>query len=291
MHLILDVGPAFETEDPVKFLKALNDIYVRGGKDCPEMSVTAIKQALELCLPGSVVYVFTDAEAKDHRMLPDVIRLIRQKKIRVNFILSGNCGLEKDFMDKNTYEKISIFSSGQIVNLNKSEVGSIWDFVKISINPNRRNIYSVDKFTRGEKTYFIQLDQDIKEAVFTVTGEDVEVIIRDSWGALVSLREKNVDVLLNLNSIVSVLVMNPKPGNWSITVRSNGRQTLRVEAVSDRWEGAESDHTVVVIPGKTLIYHLFAYCFSYIWVYSSKGMEFKTPFTRQRQSFARHEKI
>ena len=243
------MGPSFETEDPVKFLKALNDIYVRGGKDCPEMSVTAIKQALELSLPGSVVYVFTDAEAKDHRMLPDVIRLIRQKSIRVNFILTGNCGLDKNSMGKNTYEKISILSSGQIVNLNKSEVGTIWEFVEKSVNPNRKNIYSVDKFTKGEKTYFIQIEKNINQALFTVTGEDVEVIIRDSWGALVSLQDRNVDALLNLNSVVSVLVWNPKPGNWSITVRSIGKQTLRVEAISDRWEEATSDHTVVVIPG------------------------------------------
>lgn len=255
MHLFSDVGPAFETEDPVKFLRALNDIYVRGGKDCPEMSVTAIKQALELSLPGSVVYVFTDAEAKDHRILPDVIRLIRQKNIRVNFILTGNCGLDEDFMDKNTYEKISILSSGQIVNLNKSEVGTIWEFVEKSINPNRKNIYSVDKFTRGEKTYFIQIDQNINQAIFTITGEDVEVIIWDGWSALVSLRDRNVDVLLNLDSVVSVLIRNPRPGNWSITVRSNGRQTLRVEAISDRWEEATSDHTVVVIPGKIMLNH------------------------------------
>ena len=213
------------------------------------MSVTAIKQALELSLPGSVVYVFTDAEAKDHRMLPDVIRLIRQKSIRVNFILTGNCGLDKNSMGKDTYEKISILSSGQIVNLNKSEVGTIWEFVEKSVNPKRKNIYSVDKFTKGEKTYFIQIEKNINQALFTVTGEDVEVIIRDSWGALVSLQDRNVDALLNLNSVVSVLVWNPKPGNWSITVRSIGKQTLRVEAISDRWEEATSDHTVVVIPG------------------------------------------
>jgi hemicentin len=244
-----DVGPAFETKDPAKFVKALNDIYVRGGKDCPEMSVTAIKLALELSLPGSVIYVFTDAEAKDHRMLPEVIRLIKQKNIRVNFILTGNCGLEKNFKGKNTYEKIAILSSGQIVNLNKSEVETIWEFVKISINPDRKNIYSVDKFSRGERTYIVKIDPNIREVIITGSGEHVEVIIWDSTGELVFLTDENVDVLLNLNSVVSVLVRNPRPGNWSITVRSNGRHTLRVEAISDRWEEVKGNHTVVVIPG------------------------------------------
>ncbi len=216
------------------------------------MSVTAIKLALELSLPGSVVYVFTDAEAKDHRMLPDVIRLIKQKNIRVNFILTGDCGLEKNYTNRNTYEKIATLSSGQIVNLNKSEVKTIWEFVEISINPKRKSIYSVDKFSRGERTYIVKIDPNINVVIVTASGEDVEVIIRDSSGELVSLRDENVDVLLNLNSVVSVLVRNPRPGNWSITVRSNGRQTLRVEAISDRWEEVKGNHTVVVIPGKIL---------------------------------------
>ena len=217
------------------------------------MSVTAIKQALELSLPGSIVYVFTDAEAKDHRVLPDVVRLIKQKNIRVNFILTGNCGLEKNFTDKKVYEKVAILSSGQIVNLNKSEVNEIWDFVEISVNPNRKNIYSVDKFTRGKKTYFVKIDPNINQVVITVTGEDVDVIIRDRLGEMVSLKDENVDTLLNLNSVVSVLIRNPPPGNWSVTVRSNGRQTLRVEAISDEWgPSEETDHKKAVIPGKIL---------------------------------------
>lgn len=250
--IILDVGPVFETEDPALFQKALNDIHVQGGKDCPEMSVTAIKLALELSLPGSVVYVFTDAAAKDHRVLPDVVRLIREKNIRVNFILSGNCKLETNFRDRETYEKIAILSSGQIVNLNKSEVGEIWKFVAISIKANRTNIYSVDKFTRGERTYIVKIDPNIKEVIITVSGKDVEVIIRNTLGELVSLGNKNVDVLLNVNSAISVLVSNPRPGNWNITVSSNGRQTLRVEAISNRPQEMKTDHTSVVIPGKIL---------------------------------------
>ena len=247
---LTDVGPAFQTRDPVKFLNALNNIYVRGGRDCPEMSVTAIQKALELSLPGSVIYVFTDAEAKDHQALPEVVRLVKQKKIRINFILTGNCGLDTKFTDRETYEKIASLSSGQIVNLNKSQVRKIWEFVEVSINPNRRNVYSVDKLTRGERTYVIEVDEVIDIVVITVSGKEVEVTIMDSSGELVFLKDDNVDVLLNLNSVVSLLINDPRPGNWSITVRSNGKHTLRVEAISERWGRFEPSHSVAVIPGK-----------------------------------------
>lgn len=244
-----DVGPAFKTNDSSRFLKALNEIYVRGGKDCPEMSVTAIKQALELSLHGSVVYVFTDAEAKDYRVLPDVIKLIKEKGIRVNFVLTGNCGLEPH-QKHNTYATIATVSSGQIVNLNKSEVNKIWKFVEISINSKRKSIFSGDKLTRGEYTYVVVVHPFIDQIIATVSGEAVEVTIRDGDGYLVYPRDSSVEVLFKFKDVVSVLIRNPKAGNWSFTVRSiNERHTLRVEGISDQWQRRVGGHTVVVIAG------------------------------------------
>lgn len=79
------MGPVTATADPEAFQQSLRESLIYGGGDCPEMAIKAIKMALEISLPDSYLYVFTDARAKDYYLLDDVTQLIQKKRSQVSY--------------------------------------------------------------------------------------------------------------------------------------------------------------------------------------------------------------
>ena len=88
-----DPPTTYKFNDLSSFLAQLNSVTVDGGEDCPELMFGGIYAASQAAPRKAQLFVFSDADAKDSNMASLAAASIKRKLQRINYILTGNCGI------------------------------------------------------------------------------------------------------------------------------------------------------------------------------------------------------
>ncbi|KAM7306032.1 hypothetical protein ISCGN_015928 [Ixodes scapularis] len=225
------VGPAYVTRDPEEFQQRLENLTVSGGGDCPEMALTAVREALRLSLPSSYVYVFTDASSKDFHLLDQVLDLVQRKGSQVVFVTTGDCG-DTSQPGYRAFERIAATSSGQVFHLNKSDVSEVLDFVKLSIRPRHVNLVSIDAPPLTKQVLELNIDSTIVEFTVSMAGHNPRLAVVDPHGRVLE-HGAELSVVLDLENALIIRVQRPTAGRWLLRASGNGSHSIRATGVSE----------------------------------------------------------
>ncbi|XP_077186956.1 von Willebrand factor A domain-containing protein 7-like [Paroedura picta] len=232
-----DVGPVRITHNVNTFESFISSLRASGGGDCPEMSLTGLKLALQESKPRSKIFIFTDAGAKDASLLDEVKVLIDSSKSEVNAALTGYCSSRKrrsidegspkasDRRYSNLYEELTAYSGGYYVMTTKSQLNQVLGIMELSLNAAPVKVARVrlngNRFSFPVDGTLTEITVSIKSA--GSSGFSMSVLEPSG------VQETSTETVINTKSHKVVRVPSVvRHGAWSVTVSPSGSYEVEI---------------------------------------------------------------
>ena len=233
-----------------QFVTEINKLRAHGGGDCPELTFKGILDAMSFSpLPGSPLYVFTDASAKDDtpENIAEAVTFAQAMGLTINFFTTGLrlCGTSS----YKPFEDLARETCGQMLYLpSSSELKDLSSITGISLTGTTclcggGHDNSSGKKKRSTTTeYTIPVDDSIEKIIVTVTTENTghKITLKDPLRHVVSSGKITFPrgALYEIN--------HPRPGSWKLSISGTGKHTYLVKGSSKT--NIDFDFFFVMIP-------------------------------------------
>ena len=196
------MGPVTVTSDAKTVIDAVNNLTASGGGDCPELGMTGVYKALLHRPPETIIYYFSDADVKDEYREGEIMSLAKEKKVKINFILSGKCRRRKtrdaqqsdqllNFRESRRhrtrrnaqiqalYQAIAAQTGGQVLETTKAGVAQVVEVIDSGGSSNSSvalrkvellNIKETRTQSFSGQTHFVDIDSTLQSLVFILTA-------------------------------------------------------------------------------------------------------------------------
>jgi hypothetical protein len=251
------VGPAFVTDNANALLNAVNGLSASGGGDCPELSQTALLEAIDRAFPNSRLFVFTDASAKDAALTNAVISRAQERSVKINYLLTGSCSP----IDQ-AYVRGAEETGGQLFFINQFEVDKIFNLIEPQLSGNLETILATKgQLSGGIRAFDVPVDSTIQRLVVTVSTNPANPMgLRRPNGNLVSPSDPDARIT-DLSSGRLITIEAPAAGVWRVELSGSGDFSVVAGGVSPiefrRFDFVEPNADVIhggyfPIPGQPL---------------------------------------
>lgn len=205
-------------------------IRTYGGGRCPEMCLSGISKAINLALPKSIVYVFTDATARDHYLYEEVAKVVQSKQLSLYFILTGNCN---DYTHSTpgykVYEKLSKLShKGQVHNINKGNIRKILLEINKQADEDIVSVASINAPSGIKTEAEVKIDSSFSGINLAVTGTNPSLIVTDHNNDVVEFSS-----MLSLNNSLIINIDKPNDSIYNVAVNANSSYNVRISGKSE----------------------------------------------------------
>lgn len=200
----------------------------QGGGDCPDLSLSGLRSAIDNCNSDCAVFVITDADPKDKVLLERVKRLIVLKRIQVNFILTGSCN---NVTVDPIYYQIAEFSLGLVVRVAKNEFASVIPFIDRAIDHHQRHALLVVNrapFPRANRFVFDVIDNTTVTEIYFSGLRVITSVLPASGGDALDIKQN-----ISLPTFSVYHLEDAKPGTYLLEVQSAGPTSIRVHGYAE----------------------------------------------------------